>query len=190
MKELEQALKSSATFNIAGDASNAKKLALFSGVYDSMKSAVGTNKKVTFSDPTNLVNAGYSVDQVADDYDSDDTGQYVHVTGANRVKFRDLRNTVQRLGIRVVGIIIQNKATGANANDIFDQEIEIARTAIGTKGAMDFISLQQFVSTAAYDRTKIFIDLSQTPLDLGPDTFMAMNIPAGANFSMQFCFES
>lgn len=190
MKELEKAMKSSATFNIVGDDSNAKKLALFPGIYDSMKSGVGAGKKVTYSNPSNLVNAGYTVDQVADDYDREDVGNYVHVDGANRVRFRDLRNTVKTIGIRVTGIIIQNKATGANANDIFDQEIEIARTAVGTKGGMDFISLQQFVSTAAYDRSKILIDLSETPLDLGPDTYMAMNIPAGANFSMQFCFES
>jgi len=193
MNDLQNALKSSATFNFIGDASNAKKLALLPGVYSTMKNTTdGTSKVtiVTYSNPANLVNAGYTCDQAADDYESGDTGNYVQVTGANRVKFRDFLNTVQRVGIRVTKIVIQNKATGAGANNIFDQEIEIARTAIGSKGAMDFIKLQDFVSVNAYDRSKIEIDLSKTPLDLGPDTFMAMNIPANANFSMQFCFEA
>lgn len=190
-KDLQNALKSSATFNIVGDESAAKKLAFLPGVYSTMKSGVGTSKVVSLSDPTNLCNAGYTVDQAADDYDSGDTGNYVHVTGTNRVKYRDFLNTVQRIGIRVTKIIIQNKVTsGAYMDDIFDSEIEIARTAIGSNGAMDFIKLQDFRSVNAYDRTKIELDLSENPLDLGPDTFMAMNIPAHANFSIQFCFEA
>jgi len=188
-EELRQALGSSCTFNFVNNSGAAKKLALLPGIYPTMKSGVGTGKTINYSDPANLVNAGYTVDQVADDYDSGDATNYVQVSGSNRVKYRDLRQTVMYVGMHVKKIIIQNKATGATANDIFDQEIELSTTAIGTNGEKKYISLQQFVSTAAYDRSKITIDMSESPLYLGPQTFMAMNIPNGANFSMQFCYE-
>lgn len=189
-KTLRQALQACATFNFVGDNSNAKKLALLPGIYSTIKNVTdGTSKAtvVTFSDPANLNNAGYACDQVADDYNASDTGMYVQVTGANRTKYRDFLNTVQRVGINVTRIVIQNKVS---SQDIFDQEIEIARTAIGAKGATDFIQLQQYVSVDAYDRSKITIDLSEEPLFLSPEVFMALNVPAQASFSMQFFFEA
>lgn len=189
-KTLREALQACATFNFVGDNSNAKVLALLPGIYSAMKAVTdGTSKEtiVTFSSPANLVNAGYACDQVADDYNSADSGQYVQVTGANRVKYRDFLNTVQRVGINVTKIVIQNKVS---SQDIFDQEIQIARTAIGAKGGMDFIQLQNYVSVNAYDRSKITIDLSDEPLYLTPEVFMALNIPAQASFSMQFFFEA
>lgn len=190
-QKLQEALQSSVTFNIVGDSSNAKKLCLLPGIYDTMKfTQDGTSKAavMNFSSPTNLVNAGYPCDQVADDYDSNDSSQLVHVTGTTRTKYRDFLNTVQRLGIRVKKIIIQNKVSSA---DIFDQEIELSRTAVGAKGATRFLKLQNYVSVDAYDRSKIEIEFTDdAPLDLTPDMFMAMNIPANASFSMQFVFEA
>ena len=189
---LREALRAQATFNIVGDSTYAKKLCLLPGVYSTMKQATdGTSKEtiVTLSDPTNLNNAGYACDQVADDYNSGDSGQYVHVTGVGRVKYRDFLNTVQRVGASVTQIIIQNKTNPAD-QAIFDQQIEIAKTVIGAKGGMDFITLQQYVNVNAYDRSKITIDLSEEPLELTPEVFMAMNIPAGANFSIQFVFNT
>ena len=93
-----------------------------SGIYDTMKfDQDGTSKVavLSFSNPSNLTNAGYPVDQVADDYNSADSGQYVQVTGTTRTRYRDFLNTVQRLGIRVRKIVIQNKVSSA---DIFDQD--------------------------------------------------------------------
>lgn len=181
-KTLREALKAVATFNMKNETQEAVKVALLPGIYDAL-SANGF-----YSNPANLVNAGYTCDQVADDYDAKDTNAKVKVNGANRVRYRDFLNTVQRVGISVTRIIIQNK--NANSQDIYDQEIEVARTAIGAKGGMDFIQLQNYVSVNAYDRSKIEIDLSDEPLVLTPEVFLAMNIPAGANFSIQFGFEA
>lgn len=182
-------MKASATFNIVGDQSNPKKLALFPGVYSCLRSGVGTGKTIALDDPTNLQNAGYQCDQVADDY-YEGCDAAVQVRGTDRTMFRDLLNTVQRLGIHVYKIVIKNKATGAGASDIFDQSFEIAATAIGEKGSTKFLKLQDFVSVNAYDQSKIELDLSEEPLYIGPQTFMALNIPAGANFSIQLSFES
>ena len=189
---LREALRAQATFDIVGDSTYAKKLAFLPGVYSAMKQVTdGTSKEtvISFSDPTDLNNAGYACDQVADDYNSADSGQYVHVTGVGRVKYRDFLNTVQRVGASVTQIIIQNK-TNPQDQAIFDQQIEVAKTVIGAKGGMDFITLQQYVNVNAFDRSKITIDLSEEPLELTPEVFLAMNIPAGAHFSIQFVFNT
>ena len=187
---LKEALRAQATFNFVGDNSNDKKLCLLPGIYNTMKQVTdGTSKEtvITFSSPANLNNAGYACDQVADDYNSADSGQYVQVTGVGRVKYRDFLDAVQRVGMRVSQIIIQNKVS---SQDIFDQQIEIAKTVLGAKGGMDFITLQKYVNVNAYDRSKITIDLSDETLDLTPEVFMAINVPAQASFSIQFVFEA
>lgn len=187
---LKEALRAQATFNFVGDNSNDKKLCLLPGIYNTMKQVTdGTSKEtvITFSSPANLNNAGYACDQVADDYNAADSGQYVQVTGVGRVKYRDFLDAVQRVGMRVSQIIIQNKVS---SQAIFDQQIEIAKTVLGAKGGMDFITLQQYVNVNAYDRSKITIDLSDETLDLTPEVFMAINVPAQASFSIQFVFEA
>ena len=185
---LKEALRPQATFNFVGDDSSDKKLCLLPGVYSSMKFVQdGTTKEavLTFSDPTDLNNAGYACDQVADDYNGNDSGQYVKVTGVGRVKFRDFLNSVQRIGLRVSEIVIQNKTT---SQAIFDTEIEVARTVLGAQGGRDYITLQKYVNVNAYDRSKITIDLSGDTLDLTPEVFLAINVPAQSQFSMQFTF--
>lgn len=186
-----------ATFDIVNtDSSNAVKLCLLPGVYNTMKATTdGTSKEtvMSYSDPTALVAAGYACDQVADDA-AFCSGLDVQVTGVGRVMFRDFLNTVQRVGARVNKIIIQNKVS---AQDIYDQQIEVAKTVIGSKGGMDFITLQNYVNVNAFDRSKITIDLSgydengnSNNLFLTPEVFMAINIPASAHFSIQFQFNT
>lgn len=187
---LREALMAQATFDITNtDSSNAVKLCLLPGVYNTMKMTQDPTSKevvVSFSDPAALNAAGYAADQVADDAQFD-ANATVQVAGVGRVMFRDFLNTVQRVGCSVNKIIIQNKVT---AQDIYDQQIEIAKTIIGAKGGMDFITLQNYVNVNAYDRTKITIDLSEEPLELTPEVFMALNIPASAHFSIQFQFNT
>lgn len=193
-KTLREALQACATFNIQGAANDNVTLALLPGIYSTKTQAnltvEGTSKTIfSFTDPSNLNNAGYTCDEVADDYINGNSAQRVRVTGVNRVRYRDFLNTVQRVGINVTSIVIQNKTQPADQS-IFDQEIQIARTAIGAKGGMDFIQLQNYVSVNAFDRSKITIDLSNEPLYLTPEVFMAMVVPAGANFTIQFFFEA
>lgn len=191
---LREALQACATFNIVGDQNSDKVVAFLPGIYNTTTEATvtssggGTKTVIAYTDPSNLNNAGYQCNEVADDYINGNRAQSVHITGANRVRYRDFLNTVQRVGINVTKIVFQNNVT--NDTKVFNQEIQLARTAIGAKGSMDFIQLQNYVSVNAYDRSKITLDLSQEPLYLTPEVFMAMNIPAGANFSMQLFFEA
>lgn len=187
-----------ATFDIQGDAQNAKKLCLLPGTYNTLDlvyNATSQKYTLSYNNIANLNNAGYACDQVADDDNTDDPKQYVTVSGVNRTRFRDFLNTVQRVGAAVNKIIIQNKNT--NSQDIFDQQIEVAKTVIGAKGGTDFITLQNYVSVDAFDRSKITIDLSgfdelgrSNNLMLTPEVFLALNIPAGAHFSIQFQFNT
>ena len=199
---LRQALQAQVTFDITGDSTYAKKLAFLPGIYDAMKQVTdGTSKATTvaFIDPTDLNNAGYAADQVADDYNSSlssSEGQWIGVRGVGRVKYRDFLNTIQRVGASVTKIIIKNLA-GTSHEEIFDQQIEVAKTVIGAKGGMDFITLQDYVLPTDYDRSKITIDLSgfdengnPRALELTPEVFLAMNIPANAHFSIQFKFNT
>lgn len=185
---LREALMAQATFDIENTGNEAVKLCLLPGVYNTMKIEYDQNKVViNYSDPAALVRAGYAADQVADDAEFCPNAA-VQVSRANaRTMFRDFLNTVQRVGCTVNKIIFQNKSQD---QDIYDQQIEIAKTVIGAKGGMDFITLQNYVNVNAFDRTKITIDLSEEPLELTPEVFMALNIPAGAHFSVQFQFNT
>ncbi len=189
---LREALKASVTFNFknetpTGGTDAVKKVAILPGIYDTMEQILDSGKvtAVCYTDPTNLNNAGYNCDEVADDYNSA-SGVYVQVTSSKRARFRDFLNYVRRVGVTVSRIVIQNKTSDVS---IYDQEIEVSRTLIGAKGGTDFIQLQDFVKTDQYDRSKITIDLSDEPLLLTPEVFMAITVPVGAEFSMQFVFE-
>lgn len=189
---LNEALRPQFTVDITGYTSGDKKLCLLPGIYSTMKEYTDGTSKATilsFNDPTNLNNAGYSCEQVADEYNSGLTsseGQYIQVRGVGRNKYRDFLNTIQRVGARVMQIVIQNKVSDTA---IFDQQIEVARTILGAKGGMDFINLQQYVNVNAFDRSKITIDMSAQPLELTPETYLAINVPDDSHFSIQFVFE-
>lgn len=201
---LREALRAVFTVDITGNQDNDVKLCLLPGIYSTMRTqttvAAGGKEgdlpvvttTVTYDDPTDLNNAGYACDQVADDGGN---ANGVVISSIGRSKFRDFLNSVQRVGMRCTEIVIQNKLD--NDQSIFDTQIEVAKTVLGAKGGMDFITLQKYVNVNAYDRRKITIDLSgvdengrSKALDLTPEVFMAMTVPAGSHFSVQFTFDN
>lgn len=197
-QKLSEALQASCSFRIIGDSSAAKKLCLLPGIYDTRElveytvtESGSTVTKFAFSltNKANLTAAGYTVDQVADDYNSALAGKVpVSVKSQDMASYRDFLNKVQRGGVTVTKITIKNLA-GTTYEEIFNQLIEVAKTALGAKGGTDFIRLQKYVSVNAYDRSKIEVDLSNDPLNLDADIFMAINVPAHADFTMTFDFE-
>lgn len=201
---LREALRAVYTVDITGNQDNDVKLCLLPGIYSTMRTqtTVAAGEKegdlpvvtttVTYDDPTNLNNAGYACDQVADDGGN---ANGVVISSIGRSKYRDFLNSVQRVGNRCTEIVIQNKLD--NDQSIFDTQIEVAKTVLGAKGGMDFITLQKYVNVNAFDRRKITIDLSgvdengrSKALDLTPEVFMAMTVPAGSHFSIQFTFDN
>lgn len=192
---LREALRAVFTVDIANYAKEDKMLCLLPGLYSTIQLIQDPSSKdcvLAYTDATNLNNAGYSCDVVADDVKIDD----IVVQAVGRAKYRDFVNSVQRVGMRCTEIVIKNLA-GTDNEEIFDQQIQLAKTVVGAKGGMDFITLQKYVSVNAYDRSKITIDLSGTDeygnpkaLDLTPEVFMAINVPVNAHFSMQFTFDN
>ena len=143
----------------------------------------------------NLNNAGYACDQVADDGGLD-TKQGVAIQAVGRAKMRDFLHQVQRVGMRCTEIVIKNLA-GLTNEEIFNTQIELAKTVVGARGGMDFITLQKYVNVNAYDRSKITIDLSGVDengrlkaLEFTPEVFMAMTVPQNAHFTIQFTFDN
>lgn len=194
---LREALRAVFTLDIQGNEDNTMKVCLLPGIYSTLRLIQDPSSKdvvLTYNDPTNLVNAGYACDQVADDGGMSPKDG-VQITAVGRGKVRDFLNAVQRVGLRCTEIVIQNKLT--NDQSIFDTQIELAKTVLGAKGGMDFVTLQKYVNVNAFDRSKITIDLSgidenghSKSLDLTPEVFMALTVPQNSHFSIQFTFDN
>lgn len=206
---LREALRPVFTLDITGYESGDKKLCLLPGVYDTERTNVvpttdtvdgtevvtGVIVTTTYDNPANLNNAGYACDQVADDGGLS-TKQGVAIQAVGRSKMRDFLHEVQRVGMRCTEIVIKNLA-GPTNEEIFNTQIELAKTVVGARGGMDFITLQKYVNVNAYDRSKITIDLSGVDengrlkaLDFTPEVFMAMTVPQNAHFTIQFTFDN
>lgn len=192
---LRQALYPVFTIDVTGDQSTDKKLCLLPGIYDTMKfEQDGTSKvaALTFTDPTNLNNAGYSCDQVADDPVTGVTTA-VTVRAVGRAKYRDFLNQVRLVGMKCTEIMIKNLT---NDDTLFSQLVlEVSKTVVGARGGTDFITAQKYIRSDAYDRTFIRVDLTgidaqgnEEALLFLPQVLMSINVPAGSHFTMQFTF--
>ncbi|MCQ2318490.1 MAG: hypothetical protein MJZ90_06180 [Bacteroidales bacterium] len=195
MSKLITALKAVASFTFQNTDSNAsKRLCLFPGHFDTLELVSGTRGSATVTEPvysniSHITDAGYNCDQVA--YDKIDiqktTDKITCTANSKRTKWADFLRYIQLNGLRVTKMRIKNLGT----NDaIFNQEIEISASAIGGKVGSDFINLSEYVSANAYDRSFIDIDLSAASLSLDNTTLAFLDVPASANFSIQFTVEA
>ena len=193
MNEEKKSLQASATFNFENLTDATKRLVLLPGIFETKKiEAVQTEEKgETFvkyvprnTATENLTKANYVADQVADDY-VDGCEDAVKVTSTDLCSYADFRRSIDLKGSSVTEIVIQNKL---DDQSLFDQMIEVHKTAIGSRGGSDFIRLQDYVLPSNYDRSKITIDFSKilSVMTLDAYSFLALNVPAGAKFSIQF----
>ena len=96
------------------DTVNVQRLALFAGHYDTSeisKDASGNKMFITHGNPTALVDAGYSCDQVADDYNS-------NVANTSRGNADPIRITPVRGRTRVVDFMNYVKFSGLKVKKI------------------------------------------------------------------------
>jgi len=194
MSEERKSLQASATFNFQNlDSSNAKRLVLLPGIYntdtvETITTGSGGSERITYhlrhTSTVNLTKANYVADQVADDYVAD-CADSVKVTSTDLCSYADFRRAIDLKGSNVTEIVIQNKTSDAS---LFDQMLEVHKTSIGARGGSDFIRLQDYVLPSNYDRSKITIDFSKISsiLTLDAYSFLAINVPASAQFSIQF----
>ena len=194
MTEERKSLQASATFNFQNTSSSeSKRLVLLPGIFNTDKVEAideGTGEAVRNAyylrrtNTANLRQANYVADQVADDY-INGCEDVVKVTSTDLCKYADFRRAIDLQGTVVTEIVIQNKT---NDSSLFDQMLEVHKTAIGARGGCDFIRLQDYVLPSNYDRSKISIDLTkiQSVMKLDAYSFLAITVPAGASFSVQF----
>ncbi len=198
MNELKKSMEPVASFKFENGANQAK-VCLFPGHYDctELAKAESGTPLISYANPAGLVAAGYSCDQVADDYNTEfntakgDRAYPVKITPkSQRTRYRDFLNYIKYSGLRVSKIRITDltgTTPGSNSNrEIFGQELEISASSIGSKAGSDFIQLASHIDPSNYLQNFIDIDLASQNLLLDETTLAFLTVPANANFQIDF----
>ena len=193
---LQESLKKTVSFRYKNtDAQNSKRLGIFPGHYDTSELSKDSsgNYYITHGNPTPLVEAGYQCDQIADDFNSKvaatsrsnakDPIEVRPVKGRTRVA--DFLNYVKYSGSKVTKIRITDYS-GDTTRALFNGELEISQSSIGSKGGSDYLQLSTYIDARNFQTNIIEIDLEQQNLLLDETTVVIMDVPANANFQMDY----
>lgn len=175
------------------------RICLFPGHYNTSEVVIKDGKAyVSYADPSAIKSAGYDCHQVADDYNA--TTANLRGDGVNKypmeirsktpsTRFRDFLNYVRYSGLKVVKMRITDLTPGSNpSREIFQQNIEVTKSAIGAKSGSDFVQLSQYINPANFLQSFIDIDLEKDERKLALDetTLVFLDVPADANFQIDF----
>ncbi len=193
---LQESLKKTVSFRYKNtNTQDSKRLGIFPGHYDTSElSKDGSgNVYITHGNPTPLVEAGYQCDQIADDFNSKVTAtsranakdpiEVRPVKGRTRVA--DFLNYVKYSGSKVTKIRITDYS-GDTTRALFNGELEISQSSIGSKGGSDYLQLSTYIDARNFQTNIIEIDLEQQNLLLDETTVVIMDVPAGADFQMDY----
>ncbi len=192
----QQSLREVASFRVKNTSNSSVRVCFFPGHYDTLEVVEDEEGKlhVSYADPTALKNAGFDCQQVADDYNSLATvyrtdGRYpVTVTAKDRkTRYRDFLNYIKYSGVSVSKIRITDLLPNSN-HEIFGQDIEISRSAVGNKIGTDILNLSSYINPTHFLQNFIDINLEehQNKLNLDETTLLFMEIPAGADFQIDY----
>ncbi|MBR5782021.1 MAG: hypothetical protein IKY27_08605 [Bacteroidales bacterium] len=196
MSELKNSLKATASFRVTNKNANGQRVCFFPGHYDTAEVVSTTDSKymISYADPTAINNAGYDCKQVADDYSSknslnkaDGSGTYpVTIQPKNgKTRYRDFLNMIKLSGLKVSKIRFTDLVANGN-HEIFGQDLEISQSTIGGKGGTDIVNLSAHINPSHFLQNFIDVDLAGNNLRLDETTLMFMEIPAGADFQIEF----
>lgn len=193
---LQESLKKTVSFRYKNkNTQDSKRLGIFPGHYDTSElSKDGSgNVYITHGNPTPLVEAGYQCDQIADDFNpkvtatsranATDPIEVRPVKGRTRVA--DFLNYVKYSGSKVTKIRITDYS-GDTTRALFNGELEISQSSIGSKGGSDYLQLSTYIDARNFQTNIIEIDLEQRNLLLDETTVVIMDVPAGADFQMDY----
>lgn len=206
MSNFNKAIRPVASFIFHNTENASHRLCLFPGHFMTATTITNvTGQSVPFSvqsflsyaDPTAIIAAGYSCDQVADDFslsnnqkDSSGSSYKVKVTPKSpATRYRDFLNYVKSSGLKVVKMRITDLSTSANpSRDIFQQSIEVTKSAIGSKAGSDFVQLSSYINPANFLQNFIDVDLEkdERKLSLDETTLAFLDIPGNAHFQIDF----
>ena len=174
------------------DDNNSHKLCLFPGHYNTLKLEDFDGEKILhYASPAAIKASGYECDQVADDFGFDgvtraQTKYLIEIKPKNgKTRYRDFLNFIKLSGLRVVKMRITDLNHG-DVHEIFNQEIEVSKSTIGSKAGSDFIQLSSHINPGNYLQSFIEVDLEKQNLLLDETTLAFLDIPAGANFQIDF----
>lgn len=197
-RQLNQAMLPIASFHIENPAGGVeRKLCLIPGHFDLAGVGAyddnGTTKyKITYNNPTPIVNAGYACDQVADDYDGNlDLGRSAIKIHSNddATRYRDFLNYIRLMNLRVSKIRLTNRTNTAAGRAQFNKKFEVSASSIGCRAASDYINIAQYKNPANYDLDIIEIDLNQANLLLDATTLLILTVAQGADFDIEFTLD-
>lgn len=200
---LAKSMRPVASFVFENTTENPAKLCLIPGHYntasvttlytDTVSPPCLLKTVLSYSDPTAIKQAGYECDQVADDTSLNDNMRGLERypitirSKSSKTRYRDFLNYIRVSGLKVTKMRITDLQTGANpSREIFNSEIEVAQSAIGSKSGSDFIQLSSHIDPSNYLQNFIEIDLELQNLLLDETTLAFLEVPASANFQIDF----
>lgn len=197
MSNFNKSIRPVASFTFQN--TTAARLCLFPGHYNTEEVVVKDSKAhVSFADPTAIKAAGYDCAQVADDYNSAIANAKANGDGAYPVtikpktpatRYRDFLNYVKYSGLKVVKMRITDLTNSANpSREIFQQNIEVTQSSIGSKSGSDYVQLSAYINPANFLQNFIDIDLEkdERKLSLDETTLVFLDVPANSNFQIDF----
>lgn len=194
---LKQSMLAVASFRIKNPSSNAVRVCFFPGHYDTsevVKSTEDGKYLISYADPTAINNAGYDCIQVADDFNNKNTlnkedGSAVYpvviLPKGGKTRYRDFLSMIRLSGLKVSKIRITDLVVNGN-HEIFSQDLEVSQSAIGGKCGIDIVNLSSHINPSNFLQNFIDIDLAGSNLKLDETTLMFMEIPAKADFQIDY----
>ena len=197
MSELKNSLKAVASFRVTNKNANGQRVCFFPGHYDTaevVQSTVTGKYLISYADPSSINNAGYSCVQVADDYNAQNSLNKADGSGTypvtiqpktGKTRYRDFLNMIKLSGLKVSKIRFTDLVANGS-HEIFGQDLEISKSTIGGKGGTDVVNLSAHINPANFLQNFIDVDLAGNNLKLDETTLMFMEIPANADFQIEF----
>lgn len=197
MSSLATSMRPVASFIFENKSDVSKKLCLIPGHFNTAKlftNVIGASAPfqvesfLTYSDPASIKAAGYECDQVADDSSLSGGIDFIKITPkSNKTRYRDFLSYIKASGLKVAKMRITDLSAGANpSRDIFNSEIEVSQSAIGSKAGSDFIQLSAHIDPSNYLQNFIEVDLERQNLLLDETTLAFLEVPGSAKFQIDF----
>ena len=102
-----------------------------------------------------------------------------------KTRYRDFLNMIKLSGLKVSKIRFTDLVANGS-HEIFGQDLEISKSTIGGKGGTDVVNLSAHINPANFLQNFIDVDLAGNNLRLDETTLMFMEIPANADFNIEF----